>query len=340
MRRPLPLAAEPAAPTLAVWEFAGLLTTYWCNARCAFCYVHSGPDRAGHLPVARAVDLWRQLDEHAAAHGRTMRIHLGGGEPFGDWPRLAHTLHAACAAGLTPVESVETNAFWATHDGLTRARLELLAALGVGRLVISSDVFHQEFIPFDRVQRCVTLARQILGPGCVRVRWWDFLASPTIIARRPLAEREAAYAAALARHKDRLTGRAAARLAHLLPRFPAAHFQHERCAREVLASRHVHIDAAGHVFPGTCAGIILARAVDRSIDDVWRDLAVHWPDHPIVAAVVRGGSYALLDLARQHGYTEHPDGYAGKCHLCTDVRQYLFTRNLYPAHLGPRDCHA
>jgi hypothetical protein len=49
-------------------------------------------------------------------------------------------------------------------------------------------------VPFDRVRRCVELARAVLGPGRVQVRWWDFYNAPTDIRQlsRPIARRRIA----------------------------------------------------------------------------------------------------------------------------------------------------
>ncbi|MFQ5805363.1 MAG: radical SAM protein, partial [Phycisphaerae bacterium] len=228
-----PAVSHPSHTELAVWEFAGLLLTYWCNARCAFCYVYSAPERGGQMRLADALNMWRSLDQLAAKHDKKMRIHLSGGEPFGDWPHLLSLVRAARDAGLTPLEKIETNAFWATSNGLTRARLEQLDALGLKTLVVSTDVYHQEFVPFDRVKRCVEIARKVLGRGRVRVRWWDFFKDPRDTRKLAQAERLRAYTDALARHKDRLTGRAADRLADLLPRYPADHFRGQNCVEEV-----------------------------------------------------------------------------------------------------------
>jgi hypothetical protein len=337
---PASFPEPPAALELAPWEFAGLLVTYWCNARCAFCYVYSGPDRGGHMTVQTAVELWRSLDRLAASHGRQMRVHLAGGEPFHDWPRLAAIVRAARDAGLTSLEKIETNAFWATDDGLTRARLELLAALGMEKLVVSTDVYHEAFIPSERVQRCVAIARQVLGRGRVRVRWRESLERPLDLRRATRDELQRAYRAALARHADRLTGRAADQLAGLLPRVPAEHFRGHRCVEPVLGSRHVHIDADGHIFPGVCSGIILGTAAGRTVEEIWHDLAVRWREHAVVEALVAGGSYELLRRAGPLGYRPLPGGYADQCHLCTHVRQFLVDRGIWPELLGPRRCYA
>lgn len=325
---------------LAEWEFAGLLLTYWCNARCAFCYVFGGPDRGGEMPVERAVELWGGLDRLAAASGKVMRIHLAGGEPFGDWPRLLAVLRAARQAGLTPPDNVETNAFWATDDELTRARLEELEALGVRMLVVSADVYHQEFVPFDRVRRCVETARAVLGPGRVRVRWWDFFNQPLDLTSASADQKRRAFDAALRRHQDRVTGRAALRVAHLMPRQPAARFCGEDCAKSVLGSRHVHIDGYGNIFPGVCSGIILGNAASAPIDEVWHDVACHWQDNPVVGVLVSGGSYELMQRVKALGFEESPEGYASKCHLCASVRQFLFERRVWPAFVGPAECYA
>ena len=235
------------------------------------------------MGVSTAVRLWRGLDEHAAAHGKTMRVHLAGGEPFHDWVRLVAVIRAARDAGQTSLEKIETNAFWATDDGLTRARLELLDALGLERLAVSTDVFHQEYVPFERVQRCVAIARNVLGRGRVSVRRWDFFQNPVDVPALTPAEKRRVFLAALKRHPERLTGRAAMQLAPLLPGQPAATFAGQCCASEILHSRHVHIDPYGNIFPGTCAGIILGRAGPKSVEEVWRRMAASWPQHAVAA---------------------------------------------------------
>lgn len=341
-RRPLAMqSTHPSAqPELARWEYAGLMVTYWCNAKCAFCYVYSAPDRGGNMRIADAVRFWQGLHRQATEGGRRMKIHLAGGEPFGDWPRLVGIVRAARDAGLPPLEKIETNAFWATDENLIRARLEQLDALGMEMLHISADVYHQEFISLERVRRLLRVARSVLGKRRVRVRWWDTLLRPAEVRGKSAREKQSIFALAALRHADRIAGRAADRLAPLLPRFPAEHFAQQRCHREILESRHVHVDAFGNVFPGVCAGIILGNLNDQPADVLWERLRENWAENPVLEAVVRGGSHALMQQARAFGYEPRADGYASKCHLCSDVRQYFFERNIWPQAVGPADCYA
>lgn len=341
---PAPAAASPSdAPELAVWEYAGLMLTYWCNAKCAFCYVYSGPDRGGCMSVADALTYWRGLREVAAAGGKSMRVHLSGGEPFGDWPHLLAVAQAAHAEGLTTdggFEKVETNAYWARDDGETRERLSALRACGMEMLVISADVYHQEFVPMERVERCVRVAREVLGEKKVRVRWWDFTAAPVDLRGVDEATKRAAFAEALSRHRERLTGRAADELCDFYPGLPAESFADDVCVKPVLQSKHVHIDPYGNVFPGVCSGIILGNAAREPLPAMWRRLRESWREHAVVGPVVGGSSTALYHDAVKLGYVPRPQGYANKCHLCTHVRQFLHERGDWSATVGPGDCYA
>jgi hypothetical protein len=56
---------------------------------------------------------------------------------------------------------------------------------------------------------------------------------------------------------------------------------------------------------------------------------------PLIAALIEGGPFALFEQAqREVGYVERAEGYAGKCHLCVDVRRSLLKSGRY-AELQP-----
>jgi organic radical activating enzyme len=327
---------------LAAWEFAGLLVTYWCNAGCAFCYLRSGPQGQRWMTPEQAVRYWRQLHRVAQRVGKTIGIHISGGEPFGNWDNLLAIARAAHQAGLTAAgsfEKVETNAYWADCDAIVGERVKALDDCGMQMLVVSADVYHQQFVDFDRVRRCVEVARDVLGEGRVRVRWWDFYNRPIDVRRLSPAERDATFREALGRHRERLTGRAADELPQYLQRRPAETFAHEHCTRAVLGSRHVHVDPFGNVFPGVCTGIILGNAEAEPIEAMWQRLATSWRQDEILSDLIEGGACRLMQRARELGYQPLAQGYADRCHLCTHVREFLFERGEYPQRIGPAACY-
>lgn len=267
------VSRTPTPLRLKHWTFAGLLLTYWCNARCAFCYVYSGPNKRGRgdslMTVEQALTLWRGLNHQLAADGLkedggtpaagqplACRIHFAGGEPFYDFDHLLAIARAAQAQGLRVFEKVETNAFWAKEDDETRLRLELLRDAGMGMLMISADVYHQEFVPVERCRRAARIAREVLGDKGVRVRWWDSLEVEVDVLALEPARRRQVFADALVRHRERLLGRAADTLADQYECQPPGFFTNESCAEATLGSRHVHIDSYGNVIPGVCSGIV------------------------------------------------------------------------------------
>ncbi len=323
------------------WSFAGLLLTYGCNARCANCYLCSAPQAGGDMNVDDAVAFWEGL-VRASPHG--CRIHIGGGEPFGRWEALIELARRARAARMGPLEAVETNAFWASDTRIVRDRLAALDDAGMGRLTISADPYHQQFVPIERVRVAARVGSEVLGPQRVRVRWWDWVAEGFDTGPLDPTRRRQVFAAWARKGRDRLTGRAAEELASFFALKPARAFADNPCADRLLRSRHVHVDGSGRVCGGTCAGIVLARLTDAaSVVAAWRRLAEAFgrpgsrPEQDLeVAAILSArGPTGLLDRATVLGYDARPGGYADKCHLCWDVRRWLFEKGHFAGQLGP-----
>jgi len=280
--------------------------------------------------------------EEAAAHLAALArlgvpaegIHIGGGEPFGDFDRLLAIVRSAAGAGLDGIGYVETSGFWATSDAIVRGRLGALAEAGMRQVSISADPYHQEFVPPDRVGRLQEVARAVLGPGGVRARRWKWLRTPRDTSTLCHDERRRVFADFLGRYPERMTGRAAIHLAPLRDRVPAGNLPEKTCRVPLLESRHVHVLPGGEVYPGTCAGLVLGRAGPGSPLD---DLVRSWRpgDSPRVARLVSGGPRALLTEARRHGFSPDPAGYADPCHLCWTVRTSLVHAGAAGRDLGP-----
>ncbi len=325
-------AARPSEPmSVKYWSFAGLMLTSWCNARCACCYLCCGPDRQEAMTVDQALGIWRSLQE-ACPHG--CRVHISGGEPFGEWPRLIELARRAQAQGLGPLEKVETNAFWAQDGDTVRDRLAALDAAGMGKLVISTDPYHQAFVPIAAVRLAARVAEEVLSPSRVQVRWRDWLAEgfdTAGMAPQAWGELVARYAA---RGRDRLCGRAAVGLTAGLQLKDPREFADQPCRSLLLRSRHVHIDPAGCVMPGTCAGLVLGRVGPDSIAQIWQRLSTDHATRPVLGRLASQGPVGLLPVAQAGGFVPQA-GYAGKCHLCWDIRRWLVLAGRYGDELGP-----
>jgi len=315
---------------------AGLLVTDWCPARCRHCYVCSGPDGSAWMAVEAAAG---HLGALARLGVPAEGIHVGGGEPFGDFDRLIAIVRSARDAGLGGIGYVETCGFWATSEALVRRRLDALAEAGMRQIAISADPYHQEFVPPDRVRRLLEAARTVLGPGGVRARRWKWLQAPRDTSAMAENDRRRLFTDFLDRYPERMTGRAATHLVPLLRRTPVGGLPKKTCRAPLLESRHLHILPGGEVYPGTCAGLLLGRArADAPLDDLVRSWRL--ADAPHLARLVSSGPTALLPEARRHGFTPDPAGYADPCHLCWMVRRHLVRAGAATPDLGPAGMYA
>ncbi|MCX5646451.1 MAG: radical SAM protein [Phycisphaerae bacterium] len=353
-------------PKFKLWRSAGLMLSYQCNAACEFCYYHCSPRKGGLMPVETCMAAWRSLKILA---GDEAKIHLTGGEPFLYWDHLVEILREGTAQNLGPVDLVETNGFWATDGRLIAERLETLVGLGVQRLKISIDPFHQEYVDIEPARRLAAVAKEKLGSDRVLVRWEEYLRGegvpPSSSPREATADgwnaaegsscagvqgqdglatdkgetpslRDRMYVQTYRDYPFRFNGRAAGHLAGLLASKPAAAFGHVNCMAAFLGAKGVHVDPYGNVFSGTCSGIVLGNIHQTPLEEIWR--AFHPAQIELIGTLCERGPCGLLEKAKALGYEELP-AYGDKCHLCTDVRQFLFERHIEPAVIGPADCY-
>jgi MoaA/NifB/PqqE/SkfB family radical SAM enzyme len=323
----------PHQPKFKLWRSAGLLLSYKCNAACEFCYYNCSPEQAGLMPVDTAVSIWQSL---CVLAGAGAKVHLTGGEPFLFFDRLCEILTAAAKQKLPPADLIETNGFWATDDAVVTVRLNTLAAFGIRRLKISVDPFHQEFVDIEPVRRLAAIAEDILGKERLLVRWRKYLGEPSEAKDLTLAERDSRYVASLKEYPCRFTGRAAGRLAELVADKPVESLKLLNCSGAFLGAKGVHIDPYGNVFSGTCSGIILGNVNERPLESIWQQFEPE--KDPIIDRLFQYGPVGLLDEALKTGYVTLPL-YAGKCHLCTSVRNLLYEKGLGGSTLGPAACY-
>ncbi len=320
-------------PKFKLWRSAGLLLTYKCNCVCEFCYYNCDPEKNGLMPVDTAISAWRSLKILA---GDRAKIHITGGEPFLYWERLQEILEEAGNQNLGKVDLIETNGFWATNEKVIRQRLKRLDELGMNRLKVSTDPFHQEYVDIKLIRRLAAIATEVLGPERVLVRWQKYLDDPAEMKSLSPAEREQKYISAMKDYPCRFTGRAAGRLAELAALKPVERLVSVNCKSDFLGTKGVHIDPFGNVFSGTCSGIIFGNVNRTKLEDIWKQFG---PDvNKFISTLFNFGPYGLLDEPGWLGYKQ-AKVYASKCHLCTSIRQFFVNSGLEESIFGPVECY-
>jgi len=327
------LSLSRTAPKFKLWRSAGLLLTYKCNAACEFCYYNCSPQQNGLMTVDTAVNTWQSLKNLA---GSAAKIHITGGEPFLYWERLLEILTEAKKQDLGPVDMIETNGFWATDDNTIRQRLKVLDELGMRRLKISCDPFHQEYVDIEPVRRLAKRAAEMLGTERVLVRWQKYLENPLEMKKLSAEQRDKNYISALKDYPCRFTGRAGGRLAEIVASEPVNALAGKNCRSSFLDAKGVHIDPYGNVFSGTCSGIIIANVNETPLENIWREF--HPAKNKLIETLFNAGPAGLLKKAAEKGY-KPLSLYAGKCHLCTSIRQFFFDNSIDGLTIGPAECY-
>ena len=300
----------------------GVMVNYRCNAACRHCLYSCSPTRGtrggGYINEKSADEICRLLRE-----GGCRSVHIGGGEPFLNFGGLLMVVRKLNSAGIT-LEYTETNAFWAEQKE-TAEKLKRLLAEGADTLCISIDPYHAEYVPYGAP---VALAKLCDKTGMGYFLWKQaFLPAlsrldPKKVHSRP--EMEQTFSRQYIHNTARLYGIGyGGRAVNIEREFGAAHSftSAESFAAEnspcdnLLTTGHFHVYMDCYFIPPRCTGIRipLSEAVD----------GIPEGKYPAFEALYSGGVSALLDLARQHGFSPDSSGYPSKCNLCFHLRHFL-----------------
>lgn len=264
---------------------------------------------------------------------RPYQVHLTGGEAFLKFPLLLQATEIAAELGISAY--AETNAGWCVSEDLVERRFRALRQAGMKSILISCSPFHGESIPLVSTLLAIRKAWEIFGQENVFVYiadWFEVMSAFDETQPIPLEVYSQIYGEEEA---GRMFwqgyglisgGRAGYRLAHLTPKRSPQAFQNENCARELLYAPHSHFDLYGNFIPAFCGGLRVGN---------WHDLPAlieefQTGDYPeLIQILIELGPYGLYEMAlERYAYQPLARGYAGKCHLCTDVRRHLV--NHYP----------
>ncbi len=131
--------AQIAALTFQFHRALYVSLTQKCPIRCRHCFVESGPTRKEHASLA---DYRKWIDQIASAKNLELVV-FSGGEPFSHPIALRYGLDVCAQADCYSI--VSTSGYWAKSRSSAD---ELLSSFsGVRCLWLSTDVYHEEFVP-------------------------------------------------------------------------------------------------------------------------------------------------------------------------------------------------
>jgi len=270
----------------------------------------------------------REALEAVTTFPRTPQVHFTGGEPFLHFGLLLEGVRLASRLGITSY--VETSAQWCTDQREAVERFEILKQEGLQAVLISCSPFHAEKIPPLRTLEGVRAALEVFGSEGVIVYLPDFLRviqAFELDGPTPLSRYEEEFGVEGARrilwqgYSIISGGRSGYELGHLKPGNGAEAFAGTDCAVDILYAHHSHLDLYGNYISGFCGGLAVGD---------WHDLPQLLVDFregrypPLTEILVERGPHGLCQMAEERfGYRKLAEGYAGKCHLCVDVRRHL-----------------
>jgi organic radical activating enzyme len=310
--QPIQQTSKPHDSSSLAFRRLKVSTRWTCNAACGHCSIGCGPQRREALEPAKILS----CIEEAVKLGM-VSIELTGGEPLLRPHELLGVMERARGYGIKIF--LTTNGFWARTPDLARRRLSELRQHGLSSIVLSTDRFHQEFIPISRIVNALEACRELDIPASVIVCYLEHDSS--------LLE----TVATLHRHTSRIYLQAVA------PSGRAIGLRREQMARlpfsRVAAPCH---GATPTVAPDGRVALCCAPPTYMPIDVArvsplilgWIDqeplsrIVLRAQEDPFIQLLVREGVGAVLARIEElHPglFQPRPEGYFGSCDLCMQV---------------------
>jgi len=300
----------------------GILATYRCTIACRHCYINCSPEREEVLGLDLAERLLGQVKELGLPGSS---IHFGGGEPCLYFDHLVEILKLGQRLDMSPVSWVETNCSWCTSDQIARDRLGTLKENGVGKLWLSTDPYHQEFVPFENVARAYRIGVGVFGERGMTISRREYFDSP---------ETWPDFESYAKDSPPMLMGRAYRCLSQFLPRKPLREFEGVRCEDQISPHqmREVHLNPDGTAMATNCSGVLIGDTIRNSLKQIFTEM--DWRENEILRRLADRGPLGLLDMAPDF---KPKETYASKCELCWEIRSAMAPQ--HPKTLHPPECY-
>jgi len=300
-------------------KHAGVMPNYECTAACRHCLYACSPTYSGEYMTEATMDeMFGLLRE-----GGCRSVHIGGGEPFLDFDGLLTLLSKAAKFGVT-VDYIETNGYWATDEGTVVRHISALEKVGADTFCISVDPFHAEYVPYAYPLRLAEICRKKgFGYFLWQERFLNMMRNvdPNVAQSRAALEKSIGkeYILDTANaYGIRMGGRAVQIELEYSPRKSAEELLASAAGKTcdgLVSTGHFHVDMYNRFIPPGCTGFVLP------MEEVVRGIPAG--KYPVFEASYTGGTVALYELAKEHGFIADAEGYATRCALCFFMRKFL-----------------
>jgi len=300
----------------------GLITNYYCTSRCGHCLYRCSPK-------------WKKdyIDKEMALQNllkiRSLNcysVHIGGGEPMLNLPKLIDVARAAKETGVS-IDYVETNSSWFIDEDKAKQTLQNLLFNGINCLLVSISPFHNEHIAFYKVKGVIKACRET---GMQVFPWvMDFYQDidsfddrETHGLKKYVDKFGEDYLQRIpSRYWTHFGGRALNTFSEILPQKPLDVILENHPCNELTDTSHFHLDLYGNYIPGLCSGFTIRR------DDLGKELEEK--KYPIINMLLKDGIKSFLNYAQKNHDFEPKEKYLNKCDLCNDIRFFLVNEIKY-----------
>ena len=304
----------------------GLHVTDRCNAKCLHCAFSCGPEIEGSMSLREA----KQYVADAKALD-TEIVCISGGEPM-LYPSLVEKIISECGRLSIPETWLFTNGFWAHDIRKARAIIEKLKGLGLTRMFISVDFFHQRYVPIESVKKTIEASLESGLEVCVDARFFGEPGEENKFNRATRSYIEflgdVLSKVEVVKAQPMFVGRAANSLAKNVKMKPLSEILNENCpgawAGGTLESP-LGVDVNEFGFVTICPGLSIGNARQGSLRKIIEKY--DYRVHAVIAALHKNGMKGLMHLASEDGFVPK-EAYANGCHFCYETRKFL--RRTFP----------
>jgi len=304
----------------------GLHITDRCNARCLHCSFGCGPEIEGSMDSEEVI---QYVTDAKALNAEIVCI--TGGEPM-LYPNLVKKIISKCNDLSFQEIWVFTNGFWAQDLSEAHAIAKELENLGLTKMFLSVDFFHQCYIPIKSVKNAIEASLESNLEISIDARFIGatYEQNEFNLATRSYLEflGEFLSKVEIIKAQAMFVGRAAESVVKHVKTKPLSEILNEKCPGAWAGGTlefplGVDVDEIGSVT--ICPALSIGNTHEASLKKIIKEY--NYRDFEVISVLHEDGIEGLMKLASRNGFVPRK-AYVDGCHFCYESRKFL--RGIFP----------